>query len=65
MSGAGPVRRLFLWRHGQTAWNFEQRCQGHADVPLDAEGLAQARMAAPLLAAERPDLIVTSDLSRA
>lgn len=65
LSGAGPVRRLFLWRHGQTAWNAEQRFQGHADVPLDAEGLAQARAAAALLAAEGPDLIVTSDLSRA
>lgn len=58
-------RRLFLWRHGQTAWNAEGRFQGHADVPLDAVGLTQARAAAPLLARERPEAILSSDLGRA
>ncbi len=59
-----PVR-LVLWRHGQTVWNAERRFQGQSDIPLDDTGQAQAGRAARLLAALRPDLIVSSDLSRA
>jgi probable phosphoglycerate mutase len=54
-----------LWRHGQTVWNAERRFQGQSDIPLDKTGEAQAERAARLLAALRPDLIVSSDLSRA
>ena len=54
-----------LWRHGQTVWNAEHRFQGQSDIPLDETGQAQAERAARLLAALRPDLIVSSDLSRA
>jgi len=54
-----------LWRHGQTVWNAERRFQGQSDIPLDGTGQAQAERAARLLAALRPDLIVSSDLSRA
>jgi glucosyl-3-phosphoglycerate phosphatase len=54
-----------LWRHGQTTWNAERRFQGQSDIPLDDVGQAQAERAARLLAALRPDLIVSSDLIRA
>ena len=54
-----------LWRHGQTVWNAERRFQGQSDIPLDETGQAQAERAARLLAALRPDMIVSSDLSRA
>jgi glucosyl-3-phosphoglycerate phosphatase len=54
-----------LWRHGQTPWNAGRRFQGQSDVPLDETGQAQAERAARLLAGLRPDLIVSSDLSRA
>jgi probable phosphoglycerate mutase len=34
--------RVFLARHGQTAYNLEGRFQGQLPVPLDDTGLAQA-----------------------
>jgi probable phosphoglycerate mutase len=58
-------RRLVLWRHGRTAWNLEHRFQGQTDVPLDEVGIAQAKAAARLLMALRPQVILSSDLSRA
>jgi broad specificity phosphatase PhoE len=54
-----------LLRHGQTIWNVEHRFQGHTDIPLDETGAAQAERAGRLLAALRPDAIVSSDLGRA
>jgi len=59
------VRRLVLLRHGRTAWNDTGKAQGHADVPLDDVGLAQAKEVAPLMAALAPVAIWTSDLARA
>ncbi|PJE94269.1 hypothetical protein CUT44_28790 [Streptomyces carminius] len=62
---AGRGRRIVLWRHGQTAWNLERRFQGTTDIELTETGLEQARRAARLLAALRPDAIIASDLRRA
>ena len=59
------MKRLVLLRHGRTAWNDTGRAQGHADVPLDDVGLAQAKEVAPVLAAMAPAAIWTSDLARA
>lgn len=56
---------LILVRHGETAWNRERRLQGHIDVPLNDEGLWQARAVARALAIERPDVLYSSDLIRA
>jgi probable phosphoglycerate mutase len=60
-----PARRLVLLRHGRTDWNHTRRAQGHADVPLDEVGRAQAEAVAPLVAAMRPARIWSSDLPRA
>lgn len=59
------MTRLFLWRHGQTEWNFNRRFQGQYDADLSEVGHAQAAEAARLLAAREPDALVTSDLRRA
>ena len=61
-----PISRAFyLLRHGQTDWNLEGRYQGHADIPLNATGVAQAEAAAERLAGMQIDRIVTSPLVRA
>src|SRR5579885_891994 len=56
--------RLYLVRHGQTAWNAQEKAQGHTDVPLDETGKIQAQRLAELLEGSRIDLILTSDLQR-
>ena len=58
-------RRVLLLRHGRTEWNAQHRFQGQADPSLDDMGRAQAFEAAALVAALRPDLIVSSDAQRA
>lgn len=59
------MTRLLLWRHGQTEWNADSRVQGQTDVGLSPAGIEQARSMAGRLAGFPPDLIVSSDLSRA
>jgi broad specificity phosphatase PhoE len=56
---------LICVRHGRTAWNADNRFQGHSDIPLDDEGRAQATALAALLRDQRIDEAVSSDLSRA
>jgi glucosyl-3-phosphoglycerate phosphatase len=58
-------RTLVLVRHGETDWNAEERAQGHADVPLNAVGQAQAEAVAEVLAGFRPVRLWSSDLARA
>lgn len=59
------MKQLFLVRHGETEWNAKRRLQGQTDIGLSDHGRAQARALAPLVAAQVPDLAVTSDLIRA
>jgi probable phosphoglycerate mutase len=61
------MTRVLLIRHGETSWNRERRWQGHADVPLSVEGLAQAVRLADHLLRERRAIraLYTSDLERA
>jgi 2,3-bisphosphoglycerate-dependent phosphoglycerate mutase len=57
--------RLYLIRHGQTAWNVEKRAQGHTDIPLDDIGLLQAESLARAMVGTKIDRLLTSDLQRA
>ena len=59
------LRRLVLWRHGETDYNASGRMQGHLDAALTQIGRNQARFAVPALARFAPDLVVASDLRRA
>ena len=58
---------LFI-RHGETDWNRQQRFQGQIDVPLNAQGHAQAAALAERRAADaalQADVFISSDLQRA
>lgn len=57
--------RLLLVRHGLTAWNHQGRMQGHTDVPLSEEGIAQAQRLAARLAREEIEAVWSSDMLRA
>ncbi|OKL54679.1 hypothetical protein BSZ39_03055 [Bowdeniella nasicola] len=62
------VDRVIFLRHGQTDYNRLGRVQGHVDIELNDDGLAQAKAAGAALASYlvgRPATIVSSDLSRA
>ncbi|EHK89400.1 histidine phosphatase family protein [Saccharomonospora azurea] len=59
------LRRLVLWRHGETDYNAAGRMQGQLDSALTEVGWNQARFAAPALAKFEPDLVIASDLRRA
>lgn len=59
------MRKLLVFRHGETDWNAEGRFQGHIDVPMNARGREQARALIEPLRAQGVELILSSDLSRA
>lgn len=59
------MRRLIIWRHGETGYNASGIYQGHLDTDLSERGVAQARAAAGALAGKAPTLLISSDLRRA
>ena len=56
--------RLYLVRHGQTAWNDKQIVQGHSDIELDEIGHDQALAVALHFRGHEIHRILTSDLCR-
>ena len=61
------LARVPFWylRHGETDWNARNLSQGNVDIPLNANGIAQAHAAAGLLGGRGIASIVASPLSRA
>lgn len=59
------MTEIIIIRHGETEWNKTGCFQGHSDVPLSAEGRAQAAMLGENLAVDHVDMIYASDLTRA
>ena len=56
---------LGLVRHGQTDWNAQLRLQGVSDIPLNATGVLQARLAVNQVNSADWDVVLASPLSRA
>jgi 2,3-bisphosphoglycerate-dependent phosphoglycerate mutase len=61
------MKKIVLLRHGESAWNKENRFTGWKDVDLTEKGIAEARAAGKLLAREGYDFdfTFTSVLKRA
>lgn len=57
--------RLFVIRHGETAWSRERRFAGSRDVPLVEEGLRQCEAVARALAGSVVGAVYASPLARA
>lgn len=58
------MRRCYLVRHAQTAWNDVNRLQGHSDVPLNPVGEQQAKRLGDRFASHHLRGIFTSALQR-
>ena len=56
---------IILIRHGLTDWNIERRWQGHLDVSLNTQGIAQAKALSQRLVTWPIQALYSSDLQRA
>ncbi len=63
-TATGRPTTTLLLRHGQTELSTERRFAGREDIPLTAEGVKQAGLAARRLAESPLDVIITSPLQR-
>ena len=59
------MKTLYIVRHGETEWNKIGRYQGITNVPLNENGIAQAKACGNALKDVHFDRILSSDLSRA
>ncbi len=59
------MANFILVRHGQTAWNRDQRFRGHIDIELSEQGKKEAGLLADVLEKENVDYLYASPLSRA
>lgn len=59
------MKTLYIVRHGETEWNKIGKYQGITDVPLNENGIAQAKACGNALKDVHFDRILSSDLSRA
>lgn len=59
------MKKLFIFRHGETDWNKERRFQGRTDIPLNQTGFAQATALQSFFADKKIDHSFSSTLTRA
>lgn len=59
------MTRIYLVRHGQTAWNKEEIFRGRTDVPLNETGLREAQLAGDYFREMEVHAIYSSPLLRA
>jgi len=59
------LSRLYLMRHGETAWSLSGQHTGRSDIPLTEQGEQDARKLAERLGAVRFSRVFTSPLQRA
>jgi len=59
------MAKIILVRHGETDWNKHEVFRGQIDIPLNQNGLNQARALGDVLKEQELDAIYSSPLSRA
>ncbi|WP_400242869.1 histidine phosphatase family protein [Niallia sp. JL1B1071] len=59
------MTKICLIRHGETDWNVRGKIQGKTDIPLNDNGIMQAKQCRDYLNDSDWDVIVTSPLKRA
>ncbi len=57
--------KIIFVRHGETDWNVSGRIQGNGDIPLNNNGKETAENLKEKIKQYKPDIILTSPLSRA
>ena len=57
--------KIYLIRHGETDWNLQGRFQGREDIPLNENGIGQAKRCGAALSREHFQAVITSPLARA
>jgi probable phosphoglycerate mutase len=62
---AGAEQKVYVVRHGETAWSLSGQHTGVTDLPLTDNGRAMARRLQPILARVSFSLVLTSPLGRA
>ena len=65
LPATAALRALLVVRHGETEWNSRRVIQGTRDVPLSAEGIAQAEALANRLRGAKIDAVYSSPQARA
>ena len=58
-------KTLYLFRHGETDWNRQNRFQGSVDIPLNETGREQAERLRRFFKDNPVEAFLSSDLSRA
>ena len=58
------MTKVYVVRHGQTAWNLEEVFRGRADIPLDETGKKEVHLAGEALKDETLHAVYSSPLSR-
>jgi broad specificity phosphatase PhoE len=58
------MTKVYVVRHGQTAWNLEEVFRGRMDIPLDETGKKEVHLAGEALKDETLRAIYSSPLSR-
>lgn len=57
--------KIYVTRHGETVWNFENRLCGSTDIELTPKGIGQAQALAKTLGGRGIEAIIASPLKRA
>lgn len=59
------MSKLFIVRHGKTDWNEKHILQGSNDIPLNQDGIKEAKELASKLDLSKIDICISSPLIRA